>query len=811
MNSLRSMIRISTGIVWAAALLLIATTSVQAGEKGADWPRWRGTNLNGTALDTDIFKFDQGYGLAIAWKASLGSGYSSVSIADGRAVTMFSDSTFDFVVALDADTGEEQWRFKIDSTYVGHNGSHNGPISTPLIDDSTVYGLGPKGQLFALDVRSGKLVWSKHIINDHEAKIPFYGFSTVPLVVNDVLVVETGGGATTISGFDKKTGELLWATGNDVIRYQSPIVMDIHGQEQLLCAGDKYVYGLDSRTGKKLWDFEHGGQGRSRGGRSINPVVVADNRVFLDNKRTGGVLFEVKKTETGFSPEEVWTTGDIRQSYNTSVVHDGYLYGYSNRFLSCVDAKTGEGAWKSRTPGDGFVILVDSHLVILTKQGTLHVAEPTPEKYTELASLQLFDNLTWTPPSFAHGRIYARSLREIAAVDIAKVDNLTQLEKPKLELLNESGKFAQFIKRLEAAEVSARKQMAAQFIAEQKQFPIIEDKRFAHIVFFGDADDLAMQGDMLNAGQEVALQQIEGTGLFFRSFELEPDARLDYVLRQDFDNFVTDPRNPHKVPSYVLPAAEVSELRMSEWQQPSHLDEPTGARGTIETLEFESKILENKRNLHVYLPAGYSAGDKRYPTVYVNYGRNAKDMGLMPNTLDNLIAAGRIRSVITVFVEAPNSRQEYSRNQRDQYAQMFVQELLPHIDGKYRTVAGPEGRLFMGGDEAAFAAFYAAFKYPGTASMLAGQSSHLFPTIGGDELTALVRDSQKLDIRFYLDYGVYDSRGPGFDWKDLNKNFVKLLTKKGYDLTSKQVNEGFGFASWRNRTDKILETFFAAK
>lgn len=793
---------ISSCLLLALTLSLRPVETVQAKGAGADWPRWRGKDLNGTTVETGVFRFDQGYGLEVGWKKPLGSGYSSVSIADGRAVTMFSDSTFDYVVSLDAETGTEQWRFRIDSTYIGHSGSHNGPISTAAVDDGRVYGLGPKGQLFALDAKSGTMIWSKHVVDDYQGKIPFYGFSTAPIVDGDVLAVETGGENSTISGLNKHTGQLLWATGNDTVQYQSPITCRINGQNQLLCVGDNYLYGLNSMSGDRLWEYHH--QGRWR---SINPVVVSENQVFLNHSRREGVLLEITKSEDGYDVKEVWTTKGIKQTYNTSVLYDGYLYGYSSRFLSCVNAKTGKPAWKSRPPGDGFVILVDGHLVILTKKGSLHVAKATPEKYTELASLQLFDNLTWTPPSFANGRVYARSLREIAAVDIAPVDQLTQVEKPAREFLNENGKFVRFIKKLEATDISAREELAAHFISEQKQFPIIEDERFAHIVYYGDAIDLAVQGDMLNTVQELSLQRVEGTNLFFRSFALEPDARLDYILRKDFDNFVTDPRNPQKVPSYVLPVAEVSELRMGEWERPAHLDEPAGARGTIETFEFESKVLENKRNIYVYLPTGYASGDNRYPTVYVNYGKNAKDMGLMPNTLDNLINSGRIQPVITVFVEAPNSFQEYARNLRDQHAQMFVEELLPHIDGKYRTEANAGNRLFMGADEGAYAAMYAAFKYPGTVSMLAGQSTHLLPRAGGDELTALVRDTEKLDVKFYLDYATYDLQG----WKDFNQSFVKLLTEKGYALTSKQVNEGFGFASWRNRTDKILETFFAAK
>ena len=313
-----------------------------------------------------------------------------------------------------------------------------------MIDNSRVYSLGPKGQLVALDLGSGELIWSKHLVDDYNANAPFYGFSTVPLVEDGVLIVETGGDSTAISGFDKNTGELLWATGSDTIQYQSPIVMVIDGQRQLLGGGNRRVYGLDLQTGDKLWNFAHGGEPQSRGGRSINPVIAGTNRVFLNNSRTAGLLFEVTKTDSGYSASEVWTTAHIKQSYNTSILHDGFLYGYSNRFLSCVDVATGELAWKSRPPGDGFAILVDGYLVILTKAGTLHIGEATPTAFSELTSVQLFDGLTWTPPSFANGRIYARNSRDIVAVDFAPAGNLAQLEKPPLELLNESGKFAQF-------------------------------------------------------------------------------------------------------------------------------------------------------------------------------------------------------------------------------------------------------------------------------------------------------------------------------------------------------------------------------
>jgi hypothetical protein len=83
-----------------------------------------------------------------------------------------------------------------------------------------------------------------------------------------------------------------------------------------------------------------------------------------------------------------------------------------------VNAASGDVVWKSSSPGDGFTILVDGYLIITTKQGTLHAVKAHSDKYHELAGLQLFNGQAWTPPSFADGRIYARSLTEIACVEI---------------------------------------------------------------------------------------------------------------------------------------------------------------------------------------------------------------------------------------------------------------------------------------------------------------------------------------------------------------------------------------------------------
>ena len=104
-------VRIILLVVIASLLTAGLIYSYDSGDN--DWPSWRGKDTDGKASQKGVFKFDQGYGLKIGWKKPLGSSYSSVSIADGRAVTMFSDSTFDYVIALDTKSGDKLWRFEL--------------------------------------------------------------------------------------------------------------------------------------------------------------------------------------------------------------------------------------------------------------------------------------------------------------------------------------------------------------------------------------------------------------------------------------------------------------------------------------------------------------------------------------------------------------------------------------------------------------------------------------------------------------------------------------------------------------------------
>ena len=262
----------------------------------ADWPNWRGPTYDGVAVEKGVLPKDV-VGLRVAWKKSLGTGYSSVAIASGKAVTFFGDGTNDYVVALDLASGRELWRYRADLTYKGGlagSGSADGASGTPSIEGGVVYALAPMGQLLALDLATGKLLWSRRVDQEDAAKPPGAGFVTSPTIAGGIVVVQTGGAAGHgLTGYDKLTGARLWSRGDDPVGYQSPILATIDGKRQLVALSQRELAGLDPQTGTVFWQqvFERKGED----GAMSHAIPAGADTILLNTRNLGTSLLRVIK------------------------------------------------------------------------------------------------------------------------------------------------------------------------------------------------------------------------------------------------------------------------------------------------------------------------------------------------------------------------------------------------------------------------------------------------------------------------------------------------------------------------------------
>jgi len=389
------------------------------GALAADWAQFRGPDRSGISPETGLMDAWPEGGPKRLWKRDLGSGFSCITVSDGRLYTLFSEKKGDggteFAGAFDPDTGKLIWQVELGKILVDEYG--NGPRSTPAVSGDTVYVLGSYGRLMALATADGKVKWEKDLNKDFESKTPRWGYSGSPLVHGDALFVETGGGeGKAFTALDKATGKTRWTVldGNGQTGYSSPLLITLHGKEQVLfldCTGSLVSFGLD---GKQLWSYKFS----KEGGVIPMPVPVPPNGVFLSAAGDdGAVLIRITKDN---KVTEAWKNPRMRNNWSSSLLLDGYIYGFDNAALKCLSAESGKQVWRQRGFGKGSLVTADGKLYVLGDDGALAMARATPEGYKELGRVQAIEGKSWTAPSIAGGRIYVRNLAQMACYRIAQ-------------------------------------------------------------------------------------------------------------------------------------------------------------------------------------------------------------------------------------------------------------------------------------------------------------------------------------------------------------------------------------------------------
>jgi outer membrane protein assembly factor BamB/enterochelin esterase-like enzyme len=781
--------------------VLIGLLGSLAAVEASDWTRWLGENHDGTAASDGLFP-DEGFGLEVAWNRPLGIAYSGIAIAEGRAVTMFAAGEVDWLTAVDAKTGEELWRYEIDAMYAAHDGSEGGPASMPVVDDGVVYALGAKGHLFAVRLKDGQEIWSLRIDEKLGARAPSYGFATTPLIVDDVLFLQSGGTeGRSLVGLDKRTGEILWTTGEDAVGYQSPILATLAGSEQIVAVTNGRVLGLAPRSGEVLWSHEFESEEGEDG--YATPVLLGDDRFLLTGQEESQA-YQLQKTEGGFEVGTLWSSRDLKQSLATPVLYENHLYGFSGEFLTCVDPSTGEKVWKSRPPGGRGLILVDGHLVVFANDGSVVVVQASSEGYREQARVKVSDAGTYTYPSFAADTFFVRNTRDFAAVTVGAAG---PMEAHVADVAAPRNEFERFVRRIEQAD--DKRLLVDDFMVFQSGFPVVENDRWVHFVYRGDVEDIAITGNMVEFETEEPLERIEGTDLYYRSYQIEPGARWEYRFNIDFENPQPDPLNPHRVAGMQ---GDLSEVMTGGWKRPDYLRPYEGdRRGRLETFTHASEILGNEREVDVYLPAGYDGDGQEYPLLLVNDGKDWLTKAHLANTLNHVIGHG-VAPIIVAFVEMPReaARDEAGGEKSADHIRMLADELVPALDGKYRTLTEPETRGIVGGGAGALTATHAAVARPDVFGKSGGLSFYLPNPEAPALMQAISESDTEAKARFWVVWNRYELRRA--EWNvDLGRDSRKVaeaLESNGFSVTSREVLDSAGWGSWRIRAGEVLAEMF---
>jgi outer membrane protein assembly factor BamB len=359
------------------------------------------------------------------WRQPVGGGYASFLVIGPALVTIEQRHGDEAVVAYDADTGSELWVYQYEALFSEQLGG-DGPRATPEYFEGKIYALGATGQLTALELATGKALWSLNILKENGSGNLDWGMSGSPLVYDGIVLVNPGNqkggpGSRSIVAYDLADGKRRWAAGETKASYASPMLATLDGQQQLLIFDAVGLAGHDPGDGRVLWRFPW------KSDFDINaaqPFIVDKNRVLITSA-TGAALLSISQADGKWTVEPVWQNKKLKGGYSSPIVHEGYVYGIDENILVCLGLEKGDTKWKVRAGqvGHGQILLRDGLLLVLGEAGELVLVEATPERYHELGRIQAIEGKTWNVPVLVGNRIYVRNHLEMAAYDLPTADD----------------------------------------------------------------------------------------------------------------------------------------------------------------------------------------------------------------------------------------------------------------------------------------------------------------------------------------------------------------------------------------------------
>lgn len=419
------MIRIVNRLLFAVLLSMLTS------EANADWPHWRGETRDGHTSEESTWHGSAAAWLPdkAAWTVQVGEGGSSPIVAGSHLYAFGWSEDMEALVCFNAVTGEQEWtrdysapRFGRKS--LGDQGLYSGPSSTPEYDHETglLFTLGNDGDLYCWDTnKQGIDVW--HVNLYERYKTPQrpqvgrsghrdYGFTSSPLIYEDVVIVEVGGKAGTFVAFDKRTGEQRWVSKAQHIAGHTagPALMKISGVDciAVLTFSHLLVSRLDEgHEGETIAEYEW----TTDFANNIAGVCVAGDRVIITSAYNHNAMCCLEITLQGAT--KLWEQSTASKIC-TPVVHGEHIY-VAWQQLRCLDLKTGALVWEGESIGDAgsIIITADDRMIAWVGNGELILAETaqrSPKQLTVLAkSAQLFREDVWPHIAMADGRLYCKS------------------------------------------------------------------------------------------------------------------------------------------------------------------------------------------------------------------------------------------------------------------------------------------------------------------------------------------------------------------------------------------------------------------
>jgi outer membrane protein assembly factor BamB len=387
------------------------------------WTQWGGPHRNFQTDASGIKDVWSAGGPRVVWKRPLGEGYSSPIVEGAMLYGMYGKAGQEVVFGANAETGATVWEHVTPMTFQSDAGREmgNGPYATPLLVGGRLFTAGVAGRLQCLDPKTGSVIWTQQLWDEHGGTRLMYGYASSPLAFRDLIVVPVGGRGRALMAFQQATGKVAWSRNDFGNVYSSPLLIDVSGLEQLAVLMDNAMFAVNPHNGDLQWQVPF------KADYSIavaTPVYGPDNLMFLSAEYNAGAkVIELTRNGQQTTAKELWSSNRLRLHHGNAMrIGDAFYFSSggkgSQAILSAVDARSGKILWQERSIEKASFVWADQKLVTLAQDGQLMIAYPSPQGFKIAAKAQLLSSLSWTPPVVVGTRAYIRDRKELMAVDL---------------------------------------------------------------------------------------------------------------------------------------------------------------------------------------------------------------------------------------------------------------------------------------------------------------------------------------------------------------------------------------------------------
>jgi outer membrane protein assembly factor BamB len=216
-----------------------------------------------------------------------------------------------------------------------------------------------------------------------------------------------------VIALDLNSGNEKWKWTGDGPAYASPSVMTVDGKKHLIVQTENNLIALNITDGKLQWQIATPIQQRFY--NCVSPYIDGQT-IYYSGQGTGMKAIKVEKSGNEYVTKELWSTTEVGSKWNTPVLKNGFLYGFTDqKRIYCLNATTGKTAWIDNAVNSDFATIIDCGSVIigLPSTSTMIVLKPEPAAYTEVTRYKVSETPIYAFPVVAGDRIYIKDAESL--------------------------------------------------------------------------------------------------------------------------------------------------------------------------------------------------------------------------------------------------------------------------------------------------------------------------------------------------------------------------------------------------------------